>query len=433
VAYLIPNSTPAQRARGQSFGEKFISAAKVALNGGTVTGTPTIDFGATLNGTTDYFTYNVNGQELYSSTISFRAIFIPEFEADDGLDHYIFDTIGPTANGRYLIDKMPSAQSNQLLVVMGGNVPSFVGKIPIETYKPFWRVGEVNEIVASGTSGNTTVWLNNNIILNATSVAWSPGIISTLYVGRFNGAAVSLFKGKIIGLEFYKSLLTADEVSDFWTNSTYNYRNQAIGDWPMLAAQHESTQTLDVSRNGKPAVFAPTALTKLSKRGYQFDGTNYAQTASGLISSAISEITVACAFILPTSQTQTVMEFSTVGSAEYGGLINNSSPGLIAFFCGGVSGNQAAKFTFDPSKRLLIVIGVHDGVNTRINVNGEYGANALVPTPPGATANSIVSIGSRVSPGTIIKSGAIIYEMMILPFALTPLQVADLHGNSTAR
>ena len=47
MSNLINNSTPAERAVGARFAENFETAQAVVKNGGTITGTPVIDNGAT--------------------------------------------------------------------------------------------------------------------------------------------------------------------------------------------------------------------------------------------------------------------------------------------------------------------------------------------------------------------------------------------------
>ncbi len=79
MSRLLNNSTPAERERGFSFAETFESQAKVALNGGSVTGTLTIDFGATLDGTNDSITHNLQGHEFDSANISIVVEFWPDF------------------------------------------------------------------------------------------------------------------------------------------------------------------------------------------------------------------------------------------------------------------------------------------------------------------------------------------------------------------
>jgi len=53
---LIPNITPAERRIGATFAENFESNEKVVLNGGTIAGGPTINFGLTTDGTDDVIT-----------------------------------------------------------------------------------------------------------------------------------------------------------------------------------------------------------------------------------------------------------------------------------------------------------------------------------------------------------------------------------------
>ena len=89
MTLLCVNSTPAERARGCVFAEKCESAGKVVRNNGVINGTPTIHFGATLNGTTDGIEYALCGNEYDSNEISIVFEFTPHFNYDDNTNFWL--------------------------------------------------------------------------------------------------------------------------------------------------------------------------------------------------------------------------------------------------------------------------------------------------------------------------------------------------------
>ena len=60
--------TPEDRARGCVWASSFRSAADEVAKAGTITGTPVVQRGVTLDGVSDYLTYNLNSQIGYDGT-----------------------------------------------------------------------------------------------------------------------------------------------------------------------------------------------------------------------------------------------------------------------------------------------------------------------------------------------------------------------------
>lgn len=274
MALLAHNSTDAERFRYCTFAERFESAQHVRENGGTIMGTPPINFGVTLNGTTDYITYRRVDSLFDTSIISFVLEFYPATAANEDADRHIISSTGDDYRVKHL-----NAASSYALQITLGNID--ISSIPYATYSPYWYTGSRNVLVISSTSGNTNVWMNGVQILTADATAWTPLPPAVLYVGS-GSAGTELFSGKISTVKVFHSLLDADDATAYYNNTMYNYRNRAVLDLPMLAEQHDPTnvRTLDVSGYDNHATFGDgstpvTYPTKLTGRGYSFDGGDY--------------------------------------------------------------------------------------------------------------------------------------------------------------
>jgi len=415
LSYLIPNSTPAQRARGQSFGEKFISSAKVGLNRGTIYGTPTIDFGATLNGTTDYIQYQLNGTEFDSPEISMFGEFWPYFDTDINQNVRL---ISAGSASDYTILKRANSGSNELRIKLGN---SLLIDIAEAVYSPYWVTSGRNQIFVVGDSATplTLVYLNTHLI-GSSSVPWVPTAVTALSIGADIGGG-SYFSGKWTEFKVFKSLLIEQEISDFWNNTTYNYRNRAVLDLPMLNAQHqEGIQTLDVSGNNNHAVFGGGAAdpTKLSKRGYSFIG-DYMTLTDNL--SSQSSLCI-CGMIkllnLPGIRyIWTIRE----DDADIGVALSVSSSGALQWLhnSGGSFANSGE--AIDASRPHSFVACIDSSDNAKIAIDGgDY------------SAPDSLTIANRDGEFFLTRNSSAAqcyyYQFLVFPFALTPLQVADLHG-----
>ena len=130
---------------------------------------------------------------------------------DENVQRYLWRADEAAANW-YFVSKRDNASSNVLRIDLGGtNITS----ITEATYSPYWQVGQRNVLVVAGTSGNTSAWLNGNLILNGNATAWSPTNPIQLIVGDAGGGA-SVFDGTISSLKIFHCLLTADEAKGYY-------------------------------------------------------------------------------------------------------------------------------------------------------------------------------------------------------------------------
>jgi hypothetical protein len=98
------------------------------------------------------------------------------------------------------------------LTLGGTNIAS----IASATYSPYWAVSEKNVIVVSGTTGDTSAWLNGNAILTSGATAWSPSATTSFYLGA-SAAGAQLFDGILKSVKIFKSLLTVEDAEDYYT------------------------------------------------------------------------------------------------------------------------------------------------------------------------------------------------------------------------
>lgn len=192
-------TTPAEREAGCFLSYSFKNNQDVVLDGGTIAGTPTIDNGLELNGTTDYVTYGLTNEFRYDAAISMQCVFYPNFEADDGSAYRIAESLPIQQYGIF------KAGSNSLAAYLGGNTYSVVYAL----YGPYWRIGQRNVITVHGESGNVEIYFNG-YSFSAGAAAWTPQTVTLLAVGARNTPDY-YFDGKIELLQFYDTLLDFED------------------------------------------------------------------------------------------------------------------------------------------------------------------------------------------------------------------------------
>lgn len=206
------DATPEDLALGYLFGSTFRSAHDEVAKGGTIYGTPTINHGLILSGTTDHILYDLNGQFSTADPISCDGIFYPNFATDADARYRIFSSTG----GNYSIFKQNNASANVLRIVLGGTT---VASIPEATYGPLWLVGERNLITVAGSSpggvGNTNVYFNGTQVVTADNTPWTPTDDAQLAVGA-TVAGADEFDGRINIVKLYNTFHTSQHHTELW-------------------------------------------------------------------------------------------------------------------------------------------------------------------------------------------------------------------------
>lgn len=207
-------ATNAELLAGAKFADGFEDSDKVTQNGGVLTGSPTVDDGLVLDGATQYATYAINGGVFNSDPLSIVIDFVPDFETDDNAVRFLFSS--PGGGLQYAVEKRNNSASNTLRIILGDTT---IAQVAEATYNPLWKVGERNTLVVSGTSGDTSAWLNGSNILSNDGSAWNAVEPNTFNIGA-SGSGGSRFKGTIQDMKIYHAKLSEQDAINAY-NGTY--------------------------------------------------------------------------------------------------------------------------------------------------------------------------------------------------------------------
>lgn len=212
MGLLKRTSIPAEVRRGMVIDLDFSDAGAVTSQNGSVVGSPRFrggwgKYGVELDGSSDYLTYNLTGQEFNSAEISIVMDFIPDFDYDNGVSHYLFDT---TSGLRWYVRK----DSNDDLYVYSQAATLI---ITAAEYSDYWRANKRNVLVfaADSSLNDITVWLNGVRVkqdLGWTHYTRKP---TGLWVGSAYDGTV-WFDGTISSFKIFQSLLTEQEAKDYY-------------------------------------------------------------------------------------------------------------------------------------------------------------------------------------------------------------------------
>ena len=261
---LAQNTFPAERLRGAVFAETFESNQAIAMNGGTIAGSPVINFGATLDGIGDYITYPTT-DVLNTPEISFVIEFIPDFDYDEDKNIWIFCSSAQD----YQLLKFNNASANILQLFLGNTQ---IVNISQTVYRDYWLPNKRNVLTISGTDGDTSVWLNGHCICDAIGIAWTPINVAVLSLGASHLGG-DPFEGQFKSFKVFDVTLTQQEALDYYQDSTFVYRNKCVVDLQFRNQDHDiaNNKSLDSSHHGNHATLHG-GVTKDDKHGYSFDG-----------------------------------------------------------------------------------------------------------------------------------------------------------------
>lgn len=162
--------------------------------------------GYSFNGSNQYLT--VSGTGLFNKTNQTIAVeFTPSFSPADNIEGYLYD--GLLSPGRYFAVKEANGLSNVIYIGMGGTLLTPIAQA---AYEPYWRKNQINILVVSGTSGNTTTYLNGAVI-GTSSTAWTPSDLTTLLIGvRYNNT--KYWNSKIHRFRVWDTILNETQIID---------------------------------------------------------------------------------------------------------------------------------------------------------------------------------------------------------------------------
>jgi hypothetical protein len=207
--HLLPiDTTPEDIEIGAFWTSIFESVESEVAKRGVLQGTPTVNKGLFLNGTTDYILYDLNKQFGSVETLGIQIVFCPAFEITGDFTATLIDTDAP----QYRIFKTASGQNFALRIVLADiNIIDISSAV----YGPLWRVNERNVLTLSSVSGNTNVWLNGTQIATAVATAWTPTEPTLLSIGATD-TGISTFWKSVHLVKFYNSLLTEQDHLNLW-------------------------------------------------------------------------------------------------------------------------------------------------------------------------------------------------------------------------
>ena len=431
---LASNTTPAERAYGASAAYTFRSAYDVERNNGTIVGAPTFDAkdGVFMGGASQYITYAASGDEFASAYIGIVASFVPTNAYDFNRYEYIMDSSDAS---RYTIVKTGDAGSLGLAVLLGHvNIAS----IPFSTYAPYWVPGQRTTIVVSGTSGNTSVWINGVLILDQDPSAWTPKYPASIIIGNSYPLGAGTFAGTINYVKVFHNLFTTQDAINFHDNTTYTYPAKAIAALTMRLEDHDPTKsmTIDISGNGHDQTFEDVP-TKLTTWGYEFDGTNDAMTGTGTMTADGYSIEAYASWDVASLRTIASIgltgggDTDTLGTGVQGGVGTNDE---ITFGHWTTSWQACSAGIVPVPGRLYHLVATNDSTNTRIYVDGE-----LKNTCAGSelTVAQNLYVGRRHDAANKNYFDGEIKFVRLHGMPLTPLQVLDAcvhaRGNINSR
>jgi len=401
MSLLSNYSTPAERSRGLIWAERFENIEKCSLNGlSSFSAGLSFDIGkgVLLDGSKTV-TYSSNAPNVVNSTsMSLVIEFTPLFSPDDGAIHYFINSSGVAT---LLVLKR---DTNALSSYFNINVSWTLAE-----YQAYWKLNQRNVVVFTHSNGSHKMYLNGNFISTKTtaSTPWTSNS-SLLAIG--GSGSNEYIKSVII---FKDTILTAQEASDYYNNSTFNYDNKARFNLPMTSGVN------DVSGKGNNFTLSPTNPVKQLTKGYLFSsGANYITNATDLIGTG--DITVS---FLIKSMTKSYAEclFSNGTFLVYMGVAGELTTYYV--YNNGITGVYSSAGMKEAGDWATIIL-TRTGTTINLYVNLKLLiSTSSAPSPVAGTATFIGSRSVAIDP---LASGYIA-DTRLYPFILTPMQIADLH------
>jgi len=154
----------------------------------------------------DLFSGACNGR-FNLSAISVAAQFAPTFAANDGAQHYLWDS---TVASEYMVVK----DAVNSLVFYSGNV---VLTVLLAAYQNYWKVNQYNTLVFRSKSGDNEAILNGTTI-GTSATAWAAVNPANYYIGcRYDSTL--FFAGRYYQHEVFPIALTKIQAFDWQLNA----------------------------------------------------------------------------------------------------------------------------------------------------------------------------------------------------------------------
>lgn len=423
MSYLVHNSTPAERVRGCIFSERFDSQTDVEKNNGVVTGVGTV-----TGGYGDFS--SISNYIIYDNELTLSSSITVSVEADVNNSAGLYQTFINSRAGSGAANCWFEFGKNTT-----GGLYFYAGTVVSSTVAA--SDGKHNWAFTLDASGNLKFY-EDGVQLGTTITGVSLGTKQNqIAVGCAQTSAVPFYGqsllGKIYTLKIFNEVLTAEELLDVYQRDTYNYVNKYSAYYPLTIDKHDisNLRTLDASGKGNHMTIgdgstSTTYPTKMSKRGYLFDGGDY--------------------FVIPTS---TDFSFASTGMTIwwYGRLI---ATGVTALVVKGTTFN-AADFAIFTSTATIAYRGYNAGASTSF-ANAitscekclyvlRIGAGETVPElyvegvqisssgtggAPGYSADRNIGVYAYNNGGAPQPNGSTLLEIGFAPYKMTKTQMQDL-------
>jgi hypothetical protein len=411
------------------FNEPFTSVKSVSDNGGTITGA-TIDNGsAKFTTTSDAISYP--SDFIYEKTeLTFVIRFTPTFDTDADQVYVIFEA----DSDDYELRKKQNSGSNELRLRLGG---ALIADIAEATYSPYWKVDEENLIVISGATGDTSVWLNNNLILDGDASAWSPVTPTTFYIGN-NNALGTGFDGRFHEFYIMDSVVTSEEAKDIFEQDTYSELERPVINLPLRSNYEDGSGNRVTENKGSADGTATlgdgttitTFPTQLSPHGNSTDGGDYLDLGTCPTTNTNQIFTIGGLFTLVAGAYHPLISSSNASTA---GFELRMEAGAVYAYIWSSSGNYEGRYTatnYLNGKHTIFV--TYDGslaaAGMTIYVDGEE----ITSTPASAGTLIASAITNNLFVGkntasSFAGSGIEWREPFLYSNELTPSQARKLH------
>ena len=411
---LTKNSTPAERAVGCIFAENLESNEAVIKNGGVIEGTYA-DNGCTFNNTDERITYSGLGR-LFDTMDKFSVVIKLDITSRIGSYQTLFSIRETGSSCRFEVG-MNQSNSKLYAYASGSGINLSDSEISNGEHTLMYSF-----------DGTNVLFYCDGVLIG--TQAFSLGTSrSNVFIGNYSASQYA--NATIYSVKVFDSALTAQDALNYYNNSTYNYRNEAVLDLPLTAETYDPTNVrfLDVSGNGYHATLgdgstSTTFPTKLSKKGISLDGGDYLVVNGAGLKFATGDFTLFMMFKSADTSTATIM--GTEEAGDDGWRMVMVSGIKIWGSLNATDIKQTEEIDFRTIHSSAIPFNRSDG--SSVYIDGKIASNAPSTTGITITSNSDVYIGTRAFDLASDFTGKI-YDIKIFPFVLSPIQIADLHIN----
>jgi hypothetical protein len=412
----------------QRFREDFTNVQSVCDNGGSITGSVTINNGvATFDGSTGQINYS--NDRINVGVEDFTVVFDVKRDGLPTLDAIAGNRTGTSAASLGWTIFLDSSGQLNSRISDGGDSGAMTGGANICD-------GEFHRVVVSyDRSGNISRYVDGASYGTDRSISAIGNIAGDqdFVLGDFSGAGGFGLKGSLKNMRVYRyTAWTAEEALDDYENDTYSEldASKALVYLPLLS--HYNDGTNEVTKNlgtGDDALWGDGAGTgepgQLNPKGIEQLGGDYLSLPNYDITGS-EGITMISLVSLADGATQAVMALEEFG-VSVGGLILYTS-GEYRFYAGGADLANAAKATYSNPQKITSVMGTSDGTDTEIYINGIKGTDATSPQPLSFSSSQNLSAMVRGDySANIMSTGGKIYANIMFPFKLTARQARWMH------